>query len=323
MACSPRRTSSVTSTPLLSVRNLSRSYGKVRAVNDVSFDVQPGEVFGFIGPNGAGKTTTMRIIATLDLPDAGDVLIDGHSVLNAPREACLRQGFMADKFVPYANLPVATFLDFMARAYGLRGRERRRTIDSVVDFCGLQEFLTRPTTGLSKGMAQRIHLAKTLLHDPGLLVLDEPAAGLDPRARVEFRDLLRELARAGKGILISSHLLSELSESCDGVVVIERGELVVTGSIEEIARDVRAHKAILMRIQGGIEEAERFVLTQPHVRDVRREGPRLAFEFDADDDALADLLGRLVAHGVRVSEFRQVEATLEDIFLRTTRGRLQ
>ncbi len=235
----------------------------------------------------------------------------------------MQLGFMADRFVPYANLPVAAFLDFMARAYGLRGRERKRTIESVVDFCGLQDFMTRPTTGLSKGMAQRIHLAKTLLHDPGLLVLDEPAAGLDPRARVEFRDLLRELANAGKSILISSHLLSELGESCDGVVVIEHGELVVTGNIEDIARDVRAHNAILMRVQGSADEAERFLLTQPHVRDVRHEGARLGFEFDAGDDELADLLARLIGTGVRVSEFRHVEATLEEIFLRTTRGKLQ
>jgi ABC-2 type transport system ATP-binding protein len=313
----------MSSMPLLSVRSLSRSYGKVQAVKNVSFDVECGQVFGFIGPNGAGKTTTMRILATLDLPDSGDAWVGGHSVLESPRAACAQLGFMADRFIPYANLPVAEFLDFMARAYGLRGRTRTRTIASVVDFCGLQEFLSRPTTGLSKGMAQRLHLAKTLLHDPGLLVLDEPAAGLDPRARVEFRDLLRELAAAGKGILISSHLLSELSESCDGVVVIEQGALVVSGTIDDIARQVRAHNAIVVKIQSGLEEAERFLLTQPHVREVLIQDGRIGFEFDADDEALADLLARLVGEGVRVSEFRHVEASLEEIFLRTTDGRLQ
>ena len=309
--------------PLLEVRSISRSYGKVKAVHDVSFTVERGQVFGFIGPNGAGKTTTMRILATLDLPDEGDAWVDGHSVLESPREACMRLGFMADRFVPYANLLVGQFLDFMGRAYGLRGAERVRTIDSVVDFCGLGDFLDRPTTGLSKGMAQRLHLAKTLLHDPGLLVLDEPAAGLDPRARVEFRDLLRALAEAGKGILISSHLLSELSESCDGVVVIEQGELVVTGSIGDIARQMRTRHAILARVRTDPEMAQRWLLVQPLVHEVRYDGTRLGFEFEGDDDQLADLLARMIAAAIRVSEFRHVEASLEEIFLRTTKGRLQ
>ena len=307
----------------LQVRSLSRSYGKVKAVDDVSFDVERGQVFGFIGPNGAGKTTTMRIVATLDLPDEGDVRVDGYSVLAQPREACMRLGFMADRFVPYANLFVGQFLDFMARAYGLRGRTRQKTVDAVVDFCGLPDFLDRPTTGLSKGMAQRLHLAKTLLHDPTLLVLDEPAAGLDPRARVEFRDLLRALAEDGKSILISSHLLSELSESCDGVVVIEQGKLVVSGAIDDIAKRLKAHNAILMKVESDVDDAERLLLTQPLVRDVQHVDRRIGFEFDGDDAALADLLARLVGANVRVSEFRHVEASLEEIFLRTTAGRLQ
>ena len=309
--------------PLLEVRSISRSFGKVRAVQGVSFEVERGQIFGFIGPNGSGKTTTMRILATLDLPDAGDAWVDGQSVLEEPREACMRLGFMADRFVPYANLHVAQFLDFMGRAYKLRGRKRTRTIEAVVDFCGLKTFLDRPTTGLSKGMAQRLHLAKTLLHDPGLLVLDEPAAGLDPRARVEFRDLLRALAEDGKGILISSHLLSELSESCDGVVVIEQGKLVVTGAIDEIAKKVRAHNAILVKVESDPEAAERFLLTQPLVREVAHREHRIGFEFDGTDDQLADLLARLIQSDVRVSEFRHVEASLEEIFLRTTEGRLQ
>ena len=313
----------MSSRPLLEVRSLCRSFGKVQAVQGVSFTVERGQVFGFIGPNGAGKTTTMRILATLDLPDAGDAFVDGSSVLVEPRQACMQLGFMADRFAPYPNLNVLQFLDFMARAYGLRGRKRLHTVASVADFCGLRDFADRPTTGLSKGMGQRLHLAKTLLHDPGLLVLDEPAAGLDPRARVEFRDLLRELAAAGKGILISSHLLSELSESCDGVVVIEKGRLLVTGSIDEIAKDVRAHNAILMKVQTASEAAERFLLTEPFVREVEIRDRHIGFEYDGDDDQLADLLARAVAEGLRVSELRHVEASLEEIFLRTTEGKLQ
>ena len=309
--------------PLLDVRGLTRSFGKLRAVDDLSFRVERGQVAGFIGPNGAGKTTTMRILATLDLPDEGDAIVEGRSVLEDPRRACMRLGFMADRFEPYDNLTVLQFLDFMARAYGLRSRERTRMLGSVMDFCRLTDLAERPATKLSKGMGQRLHLAKTLLHDPGLLVLDEPASGLDPRARVEFRDLVRELARAGKGILISSHLLAELAETCDSVVLIEQGRLVVTGSIEEIARKLQANRTVELRTVTDAADAERYLVTQPLVIDVRPAERGVRFDFEGDEAALADLLARLVGEGIRIHEFHHVETGLEEIFLRTTDGRLQ
>jgi ABC-2 type transport system ATP-binding protein len=221
------------------------------------------------------------------------------------------------------NLTVLQFLDFMARAYGLRGRERTRTVGSVMDFCGLTELSGRLATKLSKGMGQRLHLAKTLLHDPGLLVLDEPASGLDPRARVEFRDLVRELARAGKGILISSHLLAELSETCDSVVLIEQGRLVVEGAIDEIGRKLQAHRTVEVRTTSDPEAAERYLATQPMVLDVRPTERGVRFDFEGDETDLADLLARLVGEGHRVHDFRHVETGLEEIFLRTTNGRVQ
>ena len=309
--------------PLLEVRGLSRSFGRLQAVQDVSFTVDRGQVYGFIGPNGAGKTTTMRILATLDLPDAGDAFVEGHSVLAEPRRARLRLGFMSDHFVPYANLTVGQFLDFVARAYGLRGRERARTTAAAVDFCGLEPLLDRPTTGLSKGMSQRLHLAKTLLHDPALLVLDEPAAGLDPRAVIEFRGLVRALAAAGKGILISSHLLAELTEVSDGVVLIERGRVVVSGPVDAVARGLRGHRPVTMRALGEGDGLERFLLTQPFVHGPRGDDGQVAFDFEGDDAALADLLARAVGAGLRVVECRTEETDLEDIFLRSTEGRLQ
>ena len=313
----------MSSTALLEIECLSRSFGSLKAVDDLSFSIQPGEVYGFIGPNGAGKTTTMRMLATLDLPDAGDARIDGISILVDPREVRMRVGYMADRFIAYPNLDVLQFLDFFARAYGLRGRRRIRTVESVAAFCGLDEFRNRSATGLSKGMGQRLHLAKTLLHDPVLLILDEPAAGLDPHARIEFRALLGELAAAGKGILISSHILSELSTSCDGVVVIERGRRVVSGSLKEIAREVRGHRSVHVRLLGDLESAERFFLTQPQVEELTTVDSTLSFDFTGDDDALADLLARTVAEGMRVVDFRQRETDLEEIFMRTTRGKLQ
>jgi ABC-2 type transport system ATP-binding protein len=306
---------------LLDVRGVSKAFGKVAAVRDVSFSLRRGEVYGFIGPNGAGKTTTMKILATLDLPDEGDALVDGHSILEDPRRARLRLGFMSDHFVPYANLTVLQFLEFLARAYGLRGAARERTVAAVVDFCGLGSFADRATTGLSKGMSQRLHLAKTLLHDPALLILDEPAAGLDPRALVEFRGLVRALAAAGKGILISSHLLAELSEVSDGVVLIERGRIALTGAVSEIAARLRSQRPVRMRALEGSAALERFLLAQPFVRDVSDEDGLVGFEFDADEAALADLLARALASGLRVVELRPVETDLEDIFLKTTAGR--
>lgn len=311
------------SAPLLEVRNLWRSYGSVHAVRDLSFTMQRGQITGFVGPNGAGKTTTMRIAATLDVPDRGDVFVDGVSVLVEPRRTRDRIGYMSDQFHPYPNLDVLQYLDFFARAHGLSGAKRRSTVQSVAAFCGLLEFATRPASGLSKGMGQRLHLAKTMLHDPQLLILDEPAAGLDPRARIEFRALLKELAAAGKGILISSHILPELGEMCDSVVVVEKGQRVVSGTIAEIQRTVQHEQVVLLRVLGDQALAERFLLTQPGIGDVVQDGVRLRFGFGGDDEALAGLLARAVQAGLQVVEFGRSEANLEDIFLKTTRGNLQ
>lgn len=309
--------------PLLEVRNLWRSYGSVHAVRDLSFTMQRGQITGFVGPNGAGKTTTMRIAATLDVPDRGDVFVEGVSVLVEPRRTRNRIGYMSDQFHPYPNLDVLQYLDFFARSHGLAGAARRATVQSVAAFCGLLEFADRPATGLSKGMGQRLHLAKTMLHDPQLLILDEPAAGLDPRARIEFRALLKELAAAGKGILISSHILPELGEMCDSVVVVEKGQRVVSGTIAEIQRTVQHEQVVLLRVLGDQAQAERFLLTQPGIGDVVQDGVRLRFGFGGDDEALAGLLARAVQAGLQVVEFGRSEANLEDIFLKTTRGNLQ
>ncbi len=311
------------SAPLLEVNNLSRSYGKVMAVRELSFAMERGQVTGFVGPNGAGKTTTMRIAATLDIPDAGDVKVDGASVLVEPRAVRQRIGYMSDSFHPYPNLDVMQYLDFFARAYGLRGRQRLHTVRMVASFCGLQSFADRPATGLSKGMGQRLHLAKTLLHDPLLLILDEPAAGLDPRARIEFRTLLKELSAAGKGILISSHILPELGETCDSVVVVEKGRRIVSGSIAEIQQSVRHEQLVLLRVLAEAEPAHRFLLTQPGVGEVAIDGNRLRFTYSGDDAAMGELLGRAIGAGLRVVEFARTEADLEDIFLKTTKGQLQ
>ncbi len=309
--------------PLVKVEDLGRAFGRVRAVDGLSFSLEPGQVCGFIGPNGAGKTTTMRILATLEVPDRGDARVGGHSVLSEPRAVLRKLGFMGDHFEAWPHLDVREYLDFIGRAQGLRGIERREAIRTLAGFCGLEELLARPAAKLSKGMGQRLHLAKTLLHDPAVLVLDEPTAGLDPRARIEFRELVRELAARGKAILVSSHILSELSEVCDEVLVIEAGRTVVSGRVDEIARTLHQGTPVRLRVLGGAEAAESWVLVQPHVDRLVRQDGTLTFGYSAGDEALADLLARAVGAGLHVVECARIEADLEQIFLKATEGRLQ
>ena len=234
-----RRTPDDKTGPPIELRRLHRVFGDTHAVNDVSFTVGPGEVFGYIGPNGAGKTTSMRILATLDEPTAGDAFVDGFSVVEDPDRVRARLGFMPDYFGTYQNVNVWEYLDFFARAYGLRGGERRRAIDYAMDFTELRRAgATKPIDGLSKGMKQRLCLGRTMIHDPSVMVLDEPAAGLDPRARIELREMISRLADLGKAVLISSHILTELAEVCDRVGILEQGRLVAVGTVDEISKRV-------------------------------------------------------------------------------------
>ncbi len=216
----------------IELRRLHRFFGKTRAVNDISFNVQRGHVFGYIGPNGAGKTTSMRILATLDLPSYGDAFVDGFSVVNDPEFVRRRLGFMPDSFGTYRDVNCYEYLDFFARAYGLVGRERTERLKFVLGFTGTDTMAEKPIRGLSKGMKQRLCLGRSLIHDPAVLILDEPAAGLDPRARIQLRRMIRDLADRGKTVLISSHILTELAEMCDTVGIIEQGQLLATGSVD-------------------------------------------------------------------------------------------
>ncbi|MEX0886170.1 MAG: ABC transporter ATP-binding protein, partial [Phycisphaeraceae bacterium] len=210
----------------ISVTKLTRRFGQTVAVDDLSFRFGGGQIFGFVGPNGAGKTTTMRILATLDEPTTGDACIDDISVVEDPEQARRLIGFMPDSEPTHRDVTVHEYLDFFARAYGLRGARRSDTVERVESFTNLGGIREKALRALSKGMKQRVSLARALVHDPPLLVMDEPAAGLDPRARVELRELLKVLAEQGKAILISSHILTELAEICDGAVIIERGRLL-------------------------------------------------------------------------------------------------
>lgn len=309
--------------PLLEVHGLTRRFGALMAVDELSFRVGAGEIWGFIGPNGAGKTTTMRICATLDLPDAGDARVLGRSVLAEPDFARRHVGFMPDTLGTYGDTTIEEYLDFFARAAGLRGEERSARIAAVAEFTELVPLLDRMMDSLSKGMAQRLCLAKTLLHDPELLILDEPASGLDPRARVEFRRLIRALADQGKGVLISSHILAELSETCDGVVVIEGGRLVREGTVSTLTRAMSEHELLFVRCLADERAVRIFLAEQPSVIGVRPEGPGQVVEFSGDEEAIADLLQAMVARELRPVEFHWHRVDLEELFLSFTEGRLQ
>ena len=307
----------------LRVEGITKTFGSLKAVDDVSFEVEAGQICGFIGPNGAGKTTSMRIVATLELPDKGDVLIEGLSVLEEPRKVRRKIGFMPDSYGAYSNTTVDDYLDCFARAYGLRGKHRKDSVQQVMDFTSLNDLSCKEMSALSKGMKQRLCLAKTLLPDPTVLILDEPAAGLDPRARVELRELVKTLAELGKAVLISSHILSELSEMCHGVTVIESGKIQATGSVSDITQELTPHAQVFVRGLAPAEHVQRALLEQPRVSEVRLERSGAVFTFEGDPEQLAELLAALVRADLKLVEFAPEEIDLEDIFLTLTEGRVQ
>ena len=303
--------------------NLKKIFGATRAVDDVSFTFSSGQVVGFVGPNGAGKTTTMRILATLDEPTAGDVLIDGVSVVEEPERARHLVGYVPESLPTHRDMSVHEYLDFFARAYGLKGLHRAKVIDEVEEFTGLTGLRDKMLVALSKGMKQRVSLARALLHDPVVLVMDEPAAGLDPRARIELRELLRVLSSQGKAILISSHILTELAEICHAAVIIERGALLMAGAIDDLLENGASRRTVLIRVRGGQEKLHRELLETPRIEKVNFVGEEIAAEIDGDEEACCDLLAALVGRGYRVVEFKLQRANLEEIFMNVTKGAVQ
>jgi ABC-2 type transport system ATP-binding protein len=326
---------------LLEVRGLSRSFEAVRALEDVSFDLDAGVIMGFVGPNGAGKTTTMRILATLDTPSTGTVTLAGKSVLEQPDAVRPLIGYVPDRQGEYDDTSVREYLDFFARAYGLHSEQRRQRVDAVMAFTALAPLGDKLFSSLSKGVQQRASLARTLLHDPRLLILDEPADGLDPRARIELREMLRALAAQGKAILVSSHILSELSEICDACAIIEQGKLLAVGPVDEVANRAVGHVGAELAIRfvasdghaAPIEHAQRLLSAQAAVAEVHADGvagvrvrmvrpPPGTGDAAADADA-ARLLQILVGAGLPVCSLHYRRADLEDAFMSVTKGRVQ
>ena len=302
--------------PAISVQDVHRFFGPLHAVRGVSFDIAPGGIVGFIGANGAGKTTTMRMMATLDLPDRGRLSISGIDVVNHPLEVRRRLGWMPDAYGPYPNMTIEEYLDFFARAFGFRGAKRRARIEEVMEFTELTGIRERNVDKLSKGMAQRLCLGRTLIHDPDVLILDEPAAGLDPKARVEFKHLVRLLAEEGKTILISSHILSELGEMCDSLVFIDQGADVHQGSAESLTRGDDPGTAVAIETAGPVPDLENWLIMQPGLAliESRKSGCLVRLESE-DPAALTETMKRLLNSGLPVVGFRREEQKLEDAFV--------
>ena len=300
------------------VRNLTRHFGPVKAVDGVSFEIPQGSVCGFIGSNGAGKTTTMRILATLDYPTEGSIEISGVDVVQEPWKVRHRLGWVPDHFNVYAHMSVLEFMDFHARALGFKGKERQVRLAEVMEFTDLAVIAERPANKLSKGMTQRLCLGRALVHDPDVLVLDEPAAGLDPKARIELKHLIRLLAGEGKTIFISSHILSELGEMCDTLVFINNGKIVHHGDAESLKRRTDSTGGIFFDVQLAAEPEAlaAWCLMQPNVEmiEARRQGGRLRLGTD-DPAQAAALLARMVKDGLPVIEFHREQRNLEDAFM--------
>jgi ABC-2 type transport system ATP-binding protein len=312
--------------PIIEVENLTKRYGPRAAVDRISFSIEPGAIFGFIGPNGAGKTTTIRILTTLLQPTSGRVLVEGHSALDDPLAVRRIIGYMPDFFGVYTDMTVWEYLDFFGSCYHIPAAERATLVDDLLALVELNHRRDDFVDDLSRGMKQRLCLARALVHDPKVLVLDEPASGLDPRARVEFRDLLVELRRMGKTIFLSSHILADIAEICTEIGIIEAGRMVTHGNLQAIRRHLRAHHSLRVRVLGEAVEAAKAALARlAGVHEVRVEPAQegdwdILVEFTGDKAAISALLKRLVSIDVPVLSFTEESDSLEDVFMKLTEG---
>ena len=309
---------------MIKVEGISHHFGSMRVLHDIWFDVPEGEVFGFIGPNGAGKTTTLRMMATLLEPAHGRILVDGYDVVERPREVRKVLGFMPDGFGVYEQVTVQEYLDFFAAAYEIQPTARRRTVDAVMELTDLGPLRDRLVQAMSKGMKQRLAIARTLLHDPKVLILDEPANGLDPRARIEMRDLIEQLQQMGKTVVLSSHILTELSDMVSSVAILERGRVLASGPVGDIGKQLRPERAVKLRLLAYPDGCETPFRALPDVVGAER-GPdgELRIMYRGGDETVAAIVSAAVGAGFAVVRVEPERDDLEHIFLEVTRGELQ
>jgi ABC-2 type transport system ATP-binding protein len=305
---------------MIRLEHLTKCYKNFRAVDDLNLEIKRGEVFGFIGPNGAGKTTTIKMLSTLMLPTDGSLFVGGYDVVKEPFEVRRIIGYMPDSFGVYEDLLAWEYLDYFAALYKLGPAERKRAIDDVLELTDLTAKRNAQVMTLSRGMKQRLCLAKTLLHDPEVLLLDEPASGLDPHARIEIRELIRELCRMGKTVLVSSHILTELADFSTSIGIIEAGRLLAAGRIDEITAQLAGNTVIEITVKGDPALAMDVLAERIDVKTTTCDGRKIHAEFTGHPEDVDELLEYLINRGVRVLAFARTEADLEDIFLKITRG---
>jgi ABC-2 type transport system ATP-binding protein len=308
--------------PVVDIRGLTVAYGRQVAVRDLSLTIPRGEVFGFIGPNGAGKTTTIKVLATLLTPTMGSVRVLGANVVQSPQQVRRNIGYVPDSFGVYEDLTVVEYLHFFAAAYRIEREKRVGTVKDVLALTDLGDKADSQVDALSRGMKQRLSIARVLLHDPQLLLLDEPASGLDPRARIELRELLKELQRMGKTILVSSHILHELSQLCTRIGIIEAGQLVAEGSLADIYRKLDLKRTVHVQISNLAPPLIEAMLRVPGITSVEELPDRVAIQVREDELAMEDLLDSLHGLGARVRMFQPEAMDMETAFMKLTEGKV-
>lgn len=305
---------------MIEVHDLTKKYGELFAINKIELKLDRGDVFGFIGPNGAGKTTTMRILATLLNPTWGEAYVGGYSIYTKPKEIRRIIGYMPDFFGVYDNMQVIEYLEFFAAAYRIKGPERRKICNDVLDLVDLGYKRNELVTSLSRGMTQRLGLARVLLHDPQVLLLDEPASGLDPRARIEIRGLLKELRSMGKTIMVSSHILPELADICNKIGIIERGELIVNADVDDVMKQVRQQTVLRIDVATNREAAAKVLEEHPMVESVEVDKHDLRVTLVSGDHDVSQLARLLLDNGHSLTKLTEEEINLETAFMTLTKG---
>ena len=305
---------------MIKTEDLTKVYGDLKAIDSLTLELDEGDLFGFIGPNGSGKTTTMRILATLLQPSWGEATVCNYSIYTHPKEIRRLIGYMPDFFGVYDDMKVIEYLEFFAAAYRIKGAARRKICDEVLELVDLGYKRDAFVTSLSRGMTQRLGLARALLHDPKVLLLDEPASGLDPRARIEIRALLRELRGLGKTIMVSSHILPELADVCNKIGIIERGKLLISAEVSDVMRQVRRQPILHVALRGDLDAAAKQLETHPAVEKVElRDGHLVATLHEGTED-YSDLPTLLIQAGYKITSFKEEEINLETAFMALTKG---